>query len=191
MTAASHVALGEDGGRVALLIDGVIQSVAVSTQPLTSGYWPHMLPGVRPEHALLLGLGGGTIAHLLVERFGPLPITAVEVDHDVVAFAYRFFGLPHGLKVVEADAFAFVETASGPYDYIAVDLFARNSVPAGVFRRSFLRKLRELLTPGGLLAVNYFKDRRAESHRQQLEGVFPRVVIIPSDKNLIAHCRPR
>ena len=183
--------LGEDQGRTALLIDGVIQSVAVSTQPITVGYWPHMLPEVRPRNALLLGLGGGTIAHLLVERFGPVPMTAVEKDPAVIALAYRVFGVPSGTRVVEADAFAFVAEAVGPYDYIAEDLFENNAVPSRVFGRPFLRQLRELLSPGGLLALNYFKDRRSAAHQQRLESVFPRVTIIESDKNLVAHCRAR
>lgn len=189
--ASDLVALGEDDGRVALLIDGVIQSVSVSTRPITIGYWPLMLPDERPRHALLLGLGGATIAHLLVERFGPLPITGVEKDPAVIALAYRVFGVPRCTRVIEADAFTYIEETSGPFDYIAEDLFENNSVPARVFGRPFLRRLRELLSPGGLLALNYFKDRRAEARRQRLESVFPRVSIISSDKNLIAHCRAR
>jgi spermidine synthase len=150
-----------------------------------------MLPEVRPRNALLLGLGGGTIAHLLVERFGPISMTAVEKDPAVIAMAYRVFGVPGGTRVVQADAFAFIDETEEQYDYIAEDLFENNEVPAAVFGRPFLRRLRELMTGGGLLAVNYFKDRRAESRRKRLESVFPRVEIVDSEKNLIARCRAR
>ena len=37
-----------------------------------------MLPQERPSNVLILGLGGGTIAQFLTQRWGPLPITGVE-----------------------------------------------------------------------------------------------------------------
>jgi spermidine synthase len=174
-----------------MLIEGVIQSVSISREPLAFGYWPLMLPDFAPRSALVLGLGGATIPHLLVDRFGPLPITVIEKDPDVIALARRVFGIPRKTDIVEADAFTWVDAADDTFDYIAEDLFEHNRVPALVFARPFLRKLKELLTPGGLLALNYFKDRRATDRQRRLESVFPRVTVIPNDKNLIAHCRPR
>ncbi len=150
-----------------------------------------MLPQERPRNALLLGLGGGTIAHLLVERFGPVETMAIEKDPAVIALAYRFFGVPSRTRVTQADAFVFVASDQGRYDYIAVDLFENNAVPGRLFTRPFLKKLRELSTPGGLIAINYFQDRRAAAHQKQLEATFPRVAITPSGKNLVAHCRAR
>src|SRR5205823_3994495 len=93
----SRVWIGEDEGQTALLIDGVVQSVVVGPGPLGPGYWPHMLPDVRPNRALILGMGGGTIAHLLTRQFGPLPITGVEHDPRVIRLGLSAFGLdvPH------------------------------------------------------------------------------------------------
>lgn len=169
----------------------MIQSVALSTRPLEIGYWPLMLPEARPRHALILGLGGATIPHLLVERFGPLKLTAVEKDPTVVSLAYRVFGVPAGTEVVQADAFEFLETTESGYDYIAADLFEVNDVPRQLFTQPLLRKLRGLLTPGGLVAINYFRDRRAPARQRRLESVFPRVTVTASGKNLVAHCRAR
>jgi spermidine synthase len=189
---SSRVWIGEDEGQTALLVDGVVQSVLVDDGPLGPGYWPLMLPEVRPDRALILGLGGGTIVHLLARRFGPVPVTGVERDPRVIRLARSAFGLdlPH-LEIVEADAFQFVEDAPGPYSYIAVDLFAADAIPRQVFGRPFLKRIRGLLTSGGLAAINFFRDRRTDYHIRRIEQAFPRVEVVDSRKNVIARCRAR
>src|SRR5262249_29787731 len=81
-SAGPRVRVAEDEGQRALLVDGVVQSVAVEGPVLGPGYWPAMLPDARPRRALLLGLGAGTIAHLLVRRFGPVAMVGVESDAE-------------------------------------------------------------------------------------------------------------
>lgn len=187
-----HVWIGEDDGQVALLIDGVVQSVRVEDGPLGPGYWPLMIPNTRPERALILGLGGGTVAHLLWKRFGDVAITGVENDRAVIELARDEFGLAGAnVKIVEGDAFGFVGQTQGPFDYIAVDLFADGRIPAGVFARPFLRRVKDLLTPGGQAAINFFKDKRVPTRLHRLRTVFPRVSVRESRENVVAHCRPR
>jgi spermidine synthase len=189
---AGRVWIGEDEGQTALLVDGVVQSVFVDDGPLGPGYWPLMLPEARPDHALILGLGGGTIAHLLTRRFGPIAITGVEHDPRIIRLAQSAFGLdlPH-VEIVEADAFQYVDEAPGPYGYIAVDLFSADAIPRQIFTRPFLKRIRALLTPGGLAAINFFRDRRTGDHLRRIEQVFPRVEVVNSRKNVIARCRAR
>src|SRR5438270_12029159 len=95
--------IGEDEGQVALLIDGVVQSVLVDDGPLGPGYWPLMLPNARPRDALILGLGGATLAHLLARRFPGIRLTGVELDPAVIRLARGAFGLNTlAVDVVEA-----------------------------------------------------------------------------------------
>jgi spermidine synthase len=137
-------------------------------------------------------MGGGTIAHLITRQFGPVSIVGVERDPAVIRLARSAFGVdaPH-IEIVEGDAFAFVASDAGPYDYVAVDLFADGNIPGGIFTRPFLKHVRRLLSPGGLAAINFFKDKRAAAHIHRLETVFPRVAVAVSRKNLVARCRPR
>src|SRR3954452_19833528 len=100
----AEVRLGEDDGRPVLLVDGTVQSV-LADDP--SGYWSLMVPDVRPERALLLGLGGGTIARLLQERFGDVAMVGVEENPDVVAFAHELLRDVPGLEIVQADGFEY------------------------------------------------------------------------------------
>jgi spermidine synthase len=166
--------------------------VLVDDGPLGPGYWPLMLPDVRPKAALILGLGGGTLAHLLARRFPGTHITGVEIDPHVVRLARSAFDVGTSAReIVEADAFAYIGHATGPYDYIAVDLFAGGQIPRAVFQKPFLKKVRELLTPGGIAAFNFFKDRAAGSRLRRLEAAFPRVEVRQSRENFVALGRPR
>jgi spermidine synthase len=184
--------LGEDEGQTALLIDGVVQSVVVGDGPLGPGYWPLMLPDVRPARALILGLGGGTIAHLLMRRFGPIPIIGVETDPQVIRLGRSAFDLElPNVEILEGDALVYVAQAEGLFDYVAVDLFAHGAIPRAIFGKPFLRSVKRLLTPGGLVAVNFFKDRRTADRQRRLSEVFPRVTLVDSAKNVVARCLPR
>ncbi|HZT06008.1 MAG TPA: fused MFS/spermidine synthase [Chloroflexota bacterium] len=173
-------------------MDGVVQSVHVDSGPLGPGYWPLMLPEAHPRTALILGLGGGTIAHLLRKRFGAVRIVGVDNDPAIIRIARSAFSIERCTnEIVEADAFAFVDRVETVFDYIAVDLFADGMVPPAIFRRPFLRRIRQALAPGGIAAFNFFNDRRTAARVDRLKRTFPRVALLKSRENVVAHCRPR
>jgi spermidine synthase len=150
-----------DGGRVELLVGGVVQSIDIESAAGRE-YWPAMLPDRRPGRSLLLGAGGGTLAALLLRRFGRTRVIAVDDDPRVVALGReRFYLELPGVEVVIADAFAFVAACRGRFDYIAVDLFRGGERPRELLGRPFLRALTRLATPGATVAFNLFRDRRA------------------------------
>src|SRR5262245_15843961 len=127
---AHEVRLGEDDGRAALLVDGVVQSISPEDGLVTGGYWAAMLPPQRPSRALILGLGGGTIARLLHMRWGD-DVHVVGVDDDAtivdMARAAGWLAMPR-LEVVFADAFDFVRDCPDRFDYVAIDLFRGEQV---------------------------------------------------------------
>lgn len=187
--ARPRVWVAEDEGQRALLVEGVVQSVAADDALRGPGYWPAMLPDVRPRHALLLGLGGGTIAHLLVRRFGPLPMLGVEVDVEVLALARAEFDLAlPSLTVVEGDALAYVAGCRERFDYVAVDLYKGAEPERGMYTRPFLRALRALLLPGSLAVFNLFRDGRSARRLHRLQQVFPYAATEPLGKNLVVRC---
>lgn len=189
-TALPKPRLGHDEGRVALTVDGVVQSVAVEERGPTSGYWWMMLPGARPRQALILGLGGGTVAQLLTRRFGEVSIVGVERDPAVVDLARQSLGLDlPNLDVVVADAFAYVESCESRFDYIAVDLYAGSELVRGVLAKPFLRRLRAMLTPGGNVAFNLTLTRRLPKQLQRLGEVLRIVRADDEGLNVVVHCR--
>lgn len=180
--------LGEDRGRPALLVDGVVQSVAPAAA--AGGYWAAMLPQQAPVQALVLGFGGGTIAHLLASRFSPRVIIGVDSDRAILALARVAFGqLPESVTLVQADARTFVYGCHGWCDYVAVDLFCGARVPPGVFARPFLRAVRASLTTRGEAAFNLFADQQTERRLSRLQAGFRRVEVERVGQNVIARCR--
>jgi len=188
----ARVELVDDGGRPALAIDGAIQSVALDAGGAAGGYWAAMLPDRAPRDALLLGLGGGTIAHLLVRAFGPLPIVGVDDDPAVIALGRAAFGLDlPNLEVVLADAFAYAADCRRTFEFICVDLYRDGHIPARVCAPRFLADLERLLRPGGTVAFNLARDRLAGDRLRRLERRFVVVKRILVGFNLVVHCVAR
>jgi spermidine synthase len=117
-----------------------------------------MLPNVRPHHALVLGLGGGTLVHLLQQRFGPIAVVGVEVDHDV-------------LLALQQDAFNYVAECRDRFDFICVDLFRGARLQRGILARPFLRRLKAIAAPGAEIVLNLFRDRRTAADVQRISRV--------------------
>lgn len=169
-----RVRIGEDRGRVALLVDGVVQSLDPASPAIEQGYWAAMLPDQRPQRALLLGLGGGTLAHLLHRRFGPVAIVGVERDEATLELVRGLGWLDLPLLRVElADAFQFVFETRERFDYVAVDLFRGGQFQRAALAKPFLRRLRGLGQGRGrpLIAINLFVDRRETEKLRRIQAV--------------------
>lgn len=177
-------------GEPEVVIRGVVQSVSPAEALGRPSYWAEMIPDVRPERALILGLGAGTIAALLTQRFGPLPITGVDLNPRIVETGYEVCGLAGvDLTFVQADAFEFVETADARYDYIAVDLYVGGDLATGVFHKPFLRRLKALTGPRGTVAFNIIRTRRYERQMTRLHELFATVTTSSAGLNVVAFCR--
>jgi spermidine synthase len=167
-------------GRLALEVGNVTQSVTLPEDEAddVQGYWPLMLPERCPRRALMLGLGGGTLAALLARRCPGVAIVGVERDTEVLVAARREFGLDElvGLEVVEADAFDWVEehASSEPasFDLICLDLFEGGRLAPGTLARPFLRQVAMLLQGDGVLTVNLMRTARLPEQVHRLESVF-------------------
>jgi spermidine synthase len=183
--------VSEDRGHPALFVGGVVQSVAVETAT-ASEYWPAMLPDVRPARALLLGAGGGTLAALLIRRFGGVRVLAVDDDPRVVALgrAAFYLALPT-VDVVLADAFAFAAACRGRFDYVAVDLFRGGERPRAMLGRPFLNDLRRLTAPHGTIAINLFREKRLATDLSRVERVLAVIRRVDAGRNVVLHCRGR
>ena len=185
----TEVRLGEDDGRPVLLVDGAVQSV-LADDP--DGYWARMVPDVRPRRALLLGLGAGTVARLLHERFGEVTVVGVDDDRAVFDFARELLADLPDLTIEQGDAFEYVERASSAgerFDYVAVDLYRGDRLAHGVVGRPFLRGLRTLTEPRGLVIFNLFYERRVYDRIRRIERVFRVVKRELVHRNLILWTR--
>jgi spermidine synthase len=190
---AHLVRIGDDAGRAALLVDGVVQSISAVDGLERGGYWAAMVPAtVRPRRVLILGLGGGTLAHMLVHRWGPeLEIVGVDDDISILetARAAGWLELP-GLRLVQGDAFAFVQACEERFDYIAVDLYRANQFVGRVLTKPVLRRLRALLGAHGRVGFNLFLDRYTAARLARIEQVLKVVERRPVGMNVVVFAQP-
>jgi spermidine synthase len=186
------VRIGEDSGRAALLVDGVVQSISPADGLVDGGYWAAMVPDERTQRALILGLGGGTLTRLLQARWGDLRIVGVDNDPSILETARAVGWLPPcGLEIVVADAFEYVQECRDSFDYVAVDLFRGERLAGRAFGKPFLRRVRELLEPRGRLAVNMFRDHRALYRVERIAAFFDIRNEVSVGGNVIIHARRR
>ncbi len=168
-------------------------------RPPRYGYWELMLPDPAvgcPASALLLGLGGGTVAQLLARRCPATRIVGVERDAAVLATAYAEFGLGDlaQLTVAQADAFAWVAAQSSSetppqYDLICLDLFEGVRLALGAMGTPFLRQVAALLAPDGLLTINLLATARTPDHLRRLARLFTIEQVYALYGNRVIHCR--
>ncbi len=160
-----------DGARVLELNEGVVaNSVWYPHSVLTGGEWDMFLvvpPLVaRPVHrVLILGNAGGTTARGLAALYPGVEIDGVELDPKVSEVSRRFLGLADipGLRVITADARAYLRGTSRRYDVIAIDAYRQPYIPFQVTTREFFDDVRAHLAPGGAVALNVSRvpgDRR-------------------------------
>jgi spermidine synthase len=175
----------EDGRKV-LRVGGVIQSVEVNERHIAD-VWDAMLPLRRPASALILGLGGGSIATLMTRRWGPLPITGVERDTEIVEIARREFGMDQldHLTIVTADAFAWMRSCRQTFDAICVDLYVAGKLAHGALSASFLRDVRRSLAPNGEVTYNLWKSAYLDDQARRIAVHFHIESLDYADGNVI------
>lgn len=132
-----------------------------------------------PRSVLIIGLGGGTIPTALSRVLPGASIDAVEIDPAVVRVAARYFGFRPGdrIRVHELDGRMFVKRAlreQKRYDLIMLDAFDHQYIPEHLLTQEFLREVKSLLSPQGVLAANTFSTSRLYDHESTTyASVFP------------------
>jgi spermidine synthase len=187
--AGERVRVTNEQGRSLLRVAGVIQSVTLGDghEP---DVWDAMLPARRPEAALILGMGGGTIAALLTRRFGPLPIVGVEHDPHIAHLARETFGmrdLPH-VQIVVEDALSFVHQCRATFDLICVDLYTGGKLAHGVLDANFLRGTSQLLAGDGTIVINLWSSAYLPDHLRRIRRVLPIHDLVEVGGNVVVHC---
>jgi len=109
---------------------------------------------------LMLGMGGGSMAHHLFHNHPNLQMTVVELRQAVIDCAYRFFQLPDEpeIEVVQEDALEFVAQNQSAYDVIIVDIFDAEGLPSGMSNTEFQQNLWNLSADKSVLIFNLWNQ---------------------------------
>lgn len=144
-----------------------------------------------PRSVLIIGLGGGTIPTALLKAAPGSAIDAVEIDPAVVRVAKQYFGFRPGerIRVHETDGRVFVKRAlreQRRYDLIMLDAFDHEYIPEHLLTQEFLREVKSLLSPQGVLAANTFSTSRLYDHESTTyASVFPKFFNLRRDNRVI------
>ncbi|MCA8948539.1 MAG: fused MFS/spermidine synthase [Planctomycetes bacterium] len=143
-------------------------SIAVAGSALTGGAyydWHALAPllagdGARPDdlRALSIGDAAGSLRTVYAGVFPGATLDGVDIDAETMALGDRFFvgaaGRAAGGRHA-ADGRVFVNLAGRRWHAIHVDAYANQIyVPAHLASRQFFVGVRELLEPGGVVALN-------------------------------------
>lgn len=111
-------------------------------------------PGART--ALLLGLGGGSLARALRAYDRGLRITGVERRERVIEVARQLFGLPQDRRFVAVcdEAASYLTESTHRHDLVFADLYLAEGMDPRQVCEDFLRLCHDRLEHDGILVVN-------------------------------------
>ncbi len=162
-TVVDHKGFARDGRQVntrQLLLNGVDQTFTnVGIQPFSVWRYPHKvtaLAGIKPakSKALLLGMGGGSIAYNLIKLGFELDI--VELDERIPFIAEQWFGYdPTSSNLIIDDARHYIRNTAKKYDVVILDIVNGEVQPSHMFTQEGLRELKTALNDDALVIVNF------------------------------------
>lgn len=141
-----------------LKVNNIVQTeMDLATKASVSGYvrlLDTLVPfAAKRKNALVLGLGGGLTANLLVRK--NYSCTGVELDERITQMAKTYFYLHPGVKAVDADARYFLNQCKEVYDVVLVDIFKAEEQPSHVLTLESLQQLKKNLSDSALLLINW------------------------------------
>jgi spermidine synthase len=135
----------------------------------------------RPQHIVMIGLGGGSLARFCHRYLPHSRITVVELRADVIALRGQFAIPPDSdrFRVVHGDGAAYIasmgQAKAMRADVLLVDGFDRDGMPAALCSERFYADCRRALHHGGVLVHNMFSyDPQYPAALARLRHIFPR-----------------
>lgn len=146
-----------------------------------------------PANAVLIGLGGGSLAKFVYHRMPQTRITVAEINPGVAAAAREFFQLPidpQRLEVKIEDGMEYVVNRASPTDLLLVDGYGTDEGAPELSTTGFYEACAGALSGTGALVTNLFRrEKGLTAHLRRLRGIFAGRVLCLTDErggNLIA-----
>lgn len=116
----------------------------------------------RLNRILIIGIGGGSLPMAIRETYPNTHVDAVELDHEVINVALRYFQFKpdEKLAVFAEDGRVFIRKSIRQnirYDAIVLDAFDKDYIPEHMTTAEFLGQVKRALHTDGVLLANTFK----------------------------------
>lgn len=138
-----------------------------------------------PRHALLVGLGAGSLAKFIYRYLPDCRITVVEINPQVEFVARQYFKLPDDplrLDVVTGCGADYMLAGGRPFDLILVDGFDPDARSGPLDTLPFFQACRARLTEDGLFGINLLgRNKGFAGSVERIRAAFDgRVAVFPS-----------
>jgi hypothetical protein len=152
----------------------------------------------RPQTALLIGLGGGSMVYTIKTYDPDLALDAVEIDPVVVKSALVDFGLNQalpGVQIFNLDGFDYFKQNQKLYDVIYLDAFLQPTEetdstgnPLKLKTLAFLKDIQKHLTQTGLFVINLNDHEGLQQDIATIRAAFVETYVweVPRTGNYIA-----
>ena len=184
---SGEIEVWQNGVERELLVNGSRQSI-IRLDQTERGYWKKLVPKTEVTRALILGLGGGTVASYLKKRWPGVKIVSYELDPEMVRAAIAFFDLDPKIEVRTKDFREALKTGE-KYDLIIVDLYVGSKFVDAAQDALFIKALKSKLTPLGRVAFNrspvFSRQGELKDFEKMLQSIFPLVTREKADLNVI------
>jgi spermidine synthase len=145
-----------------------------------------------PQHVLMIGLGGGSLAKFVHRHLPSAHLTVVESQPRVIAAARQYFHVPQDgdrFSVQLAEGSQWVAAHPRSCGVLMVDGYDGHEQVPELSSESFYTEARAALTDGGMLVTNLWSsDIRFDAYLQRMERVFDAVACVPAERrgNVVA-----
>jgi spermidine synthase len=150
-----------------MIVGNTIQSINPDSPSCPKLYWGQMADSIKErfteiQNILILGLGGGTLAHLLSRAYPEAVITSVEYDEVMIQTAKDYFNVDKipNHKIIHEDALRLVVEPEengiipGSLDLVIVDILNGDKFPDLGKTGNFISAAKRLIKPGGHIVFN-------------------------------------
>lgn len=196
-TGHHRIRVEETRERRYLYFDGTLQSSMDRRDPtsleLLYSRFASLGLALRPDaaKALIIGLGGGSMAKKYHREFPEMEIDSIEIDPDVVEVARAYFHFREDARqrVHGGDGREFLARTGERFDLILLDAYYADNMPFHLVTREFFDTARDRMTPEGVLVINLIGSLRGPDSTmvraaiKTLSDVFPQVYTFPTFGN--------
>jgi len=157
----------------------------------------------KPQHILVIGLGGGIIPSTFAEYFPSAQIDVVEIDREIVKVAEDFFNFRRSarMSIIVADGRVYVRQAKHKgikYDIIVLDAFNGSYIPSHLTTKEFLQEVFFIVKDGGCVVSNIHHGNKLYEYQQRtysavafqnyvFEGTSNAIVISSQQRKSLSH----
>jgi predicted methyltransferase len=121
----------------------------------------------RIDNVLILGFGTGCTVPLIQKYKPDCSILGVEIDEKVIELGKKYFDSDKltNTRVICGSAYDFITSTNQTFDLIIIDAYLDTKVPAEIETLTFLKALKNALSPKGVVIFNKFRYGREVKHQ--------------------------